>query len=423
MILLFLQIVFRFIHLKLGMRLTSLILYVGISNGLFQTNLSSQVSQTAQKLTLPQIIDSAMISHPLLKNSRLNITMAKVRSEKNIDIKPTEFLFRKGQLYSTFQSTDFEIKQNFGSPASWIEKYKLSKRLVELEEAQTWLKEKEVIYSIKLAYYNSVFQYRKMILLSKQKLALETLKPDSIFRFRPIDSVLLETILAENKFAEMESKADEAYNDWLIANNNLVQAAFLNTETEPSDTDLIMVTIAPPRDTNMRAPANLFLDLFRKQKEVSSENVKIEKLKFFPEVYFGYFVQTINKSSSFTGWQAGLSLPIWYFSQNSNLKEKQIEKQMAENEFEYHQSEIAANTANLITGMNKLFERLNYFYDFGLRQADNIESTANNEYKTHFISLDKYIESINTAYQIRMDYLETINNYNQKALELEVYTY
>ncbi len=390
---------------------------------LFPLGLNAQLSETAQRLTLTQIIDSALVSHPLLKNSKLKVEIEKGRKNQAINIQPTEFTFRNGQLYSSYNDFEFDIRQNFGSPASWVGNSNVNKKKTELSDVENLLKEKQIICTIKSAYYNSVFEYRKMLLLSKQKIALESMQPDTLFQLKPGDSISIETVMAENKFANIESQADEAYNDCLVADNKLVQAAFLSNETEPADTSLEMVAIDPPKDTLTRAPATLFMNFYHKQIELADEKVKLEKLKFVPEIYAGYFNQSINGTHGFTGWQAGLSIPLWFVPQKAAIQEMKLNRQIAENEYVFQQSAIAAKTANLITEMNKLFERLNYYYDFGLQQADVIESLAIKQFKNKTIGIEKFADCIETSYKIRLEYLETLNNYNQKALELEVYTY
>jgi cobalt-zinc-cadmium resistance protein CzcA len=390
---------------------------------LFPFGLNAQISETAQRLTLTQIIDSALVSHPLLKNSRLKTEIENNRHNQAFNIHPTEFTFRNGQLYGSYNDFEFDIKQNFGSPASWIGNAKVFKKQSELSEAENLLKEKQIICAIKSAYYNSVFEYRKMLLLSKQKIALESVQPDTLFQLRPGDSISIEIVMAENKFANLESQADEAYNDCLVADNKLVQAAFLSNETEPADTSLEMVAIDPPKDTLTRVPATLFMNYYHKQIELADEQVKLEKLKFVPEIYAGFFKQSVNGTHGFTGWQAGMSIPLWFVPQSAVVQEIKLDKQIVENEYVFQQSAIAAKTANLITEMNKLFERLNYYYDFGLHQADVIESLAIKQFKNKTIGIEKFADCIETSYKIRLEYLETLNNYNQEALELEVYTY
>lgn len=390
---------------------------------LFPLGLNAQLSETAQRLTLSQIIDSALIAHPVLKNSKLKAEIEKNKKGLAVNFHPTEFTYRNGQLYGSFNDFELDIKQNFGSPASWIGNTKIYQKQSELADAENLITEKQVICSIKMAYYNSVFEYRKMLLLSKKKLVLERVHPDTLFLLKPGDSITIDIALAENKFANLESQADEAYNDCLVADNKLVQAAFLSNETEPADTSLEMIAIDSPKDTLTRAPAKLFMDFYHKQIELADEQVKLEKLKFVPEIYVGYFNQSINGTHGFTGWQAGMSIPLWFVPQKAAIKEMKLDKHIAENEYVFQLSAIAAKTANLIAEMNKLFERLNYYYDFGLHQADVIESLAIKQFKNKTIGIEKFADCIETSYKIRLEYLETLNNYNQKALELEVYTY
>ena len=64
------------------------------------------------------------------------------------------------------------------------------------------------------------------------------------------DKIMLETSLLE-----AEQRANTAYNDLISAQNNLVQASFLDTETLPADTAFEIYEIIPATDSQNRTPA------------------------------------------------------------------------------------------------------------------------------------------------------------------------
>ena len=42
---------------------------------------------------------------------------------------------------------------------------------------------------------------------------------------------------------------------------------------------------------------------------LKKESIKVEKSKYFPDIYAGWFNQQIDGNKGFTGWEAGVSLP------------------------------------------------------------------------------------------------------------------
>jgi cobalt-zinc-cadmium resistance protein CzcA len=72
--------------------------------------------------------------------------------------------------------------------------------------------------------------------------------------------------------------------------------------------------------------------------------------------------------------------------------------------------------------LNKCFEKLNYYYDFALKQADTLENLAIKQINKDPVKINEYLQSIDAAYNIRLGYLETLNKYNMAAIELELYS-
>ena len=73
--------------------------------------------------------------------------------------------------------------------------------------------------------------------------------------------------------------------------------------------------------------------------------------------------------------------------------------------------------------LDNLFIRLQFFTSFGLINAENIYHTAQAKFSSEEIDYPAYTESLEKAFEIRLDYLETLNRYNQNAIQLEYYAY
>jgi outer membrane protein TolC len=78
---------------------------------------------------------------------------------------------------------------------------------------------------------------------------------------------------------------------------------------------------------------------------------------------------------------------------------------------------------NLEYELNRYFKKLQYFSQVGLDQADRLFSIYTIKYEQEEIDYTEYIEKADEAFKIRLDYVETLNNYNQTAIQLEFYAY
>jgi hypothetical protein len=58
-----------------------------------------------------------------------------------------------------------------------------------------------------------------------------------------------------------------------------------------------------------------------------------------------------------------------------------------------------------------------------LTHADIILQTSRAKFNAEEIDYLEFTEDIAEAFKIKLEYLETMNNYNQKAIQLEYYAY
>lgn len=380
-------------------------------------NLYANDSSLPQHLSLEQFIDSAILNHPDIKNSQLKIIAATKNSLNILQLKPTEFYYQRGNRFSSIIDRDIEIKQNLGSPMKWLAESKLNDYFKSEKRTEAEILKFQIIAKVKSAYYFCVYESNRSELLKKLDQSCILLQNDSS------NISLLQKTVLEIKCTDWQSQVDMVANDYLIAKNNLLQASFINADVEPNVEELKIIEIAASKDTSDRAPGKLIQSNFNNGLLLAKSELKVANSNFYPELMVGYFDQTINKTGGFRGWEIGITVPLWFVPQYAKREEALMKIQMANNSLRLGNFNIVRNTDRLYIAMNKLFERLNYYYDFALKQADVLEETATKEYGAKTINCSEYLQSVEAAYKIRLDYLDVLNNYNQAAIELELYVY
>jgi cobalt-zinc-cadmium resistance protein CzcA len=78
---------------------------------------------------------------------------------------------------------------------------------------------------------------------------------------------------------------------------------------------------------------------------------------------------------------------------------------------------------NLEYELNNYFKKLQYFKQVGLDQADQLLELNRAKFEIEDIDYTEYTQKADEAFRIQLDYLETLNNYNQTAIQLEFYAY
>jgi hypothetical protein len=84
---------------------------------------------------------------------------------------------------------------------------------------------------------------------------------------------------------------------------------------------------------------------------------------------------------------------------------------------------FATIVANTKLKLDNLFWKIEYFRTYALDHAGITEHTARAKFIAEDIDYIAYIQLLSEALKIRLNYLETLNQYNQTAIELEYIAY
>lgn len=78
---------------------------------------------------------------------------------------------------------------------------------------------------------------------------------------------------------------------------------------------------------------------------------------------------------------------------------------------------------NLEYELNNYFKKLQYYNQVGLGLAEQLLEINRAKFENEDIDYPEYTQKADEAFRIQLDYLETLNKYNQTAIELEIYAY
>jgi cobalt-zinc-cadmium resistance protein CzcA len=124
-------------------------------------------------------------------------------------------------------------------------------------------------------------------------------------------------------------------------------------------------------------------------------------------------------SQSLYGFQVGLAVPILFSGNISKTKVAQLELQSWEQQKQNEELKIDKYIAQKNNELAKYQEAINYYNQYGKKLSDEIIKVANSSYKNGEIDFFQYIQSLENATTIQVDYLDTILQFNKTQLDLE----
>ena len=167
---------------------------------------------------------------------------------------------------------------------------------------------------------------------------------------------------------------------------------------------------------------NPTLELFKQQIKISELETRTEKIKLLPEFSIGYFNQSnkdIQPGYPFTGIQAGISIPILFFSQSAKIKASKINQLIAQNNYNYYKTVVYGEFQSLVQEYMKYKSSLDFYEKTALPQSEMIIQQAGKSYKAGNIDYVEYVLNLDKALEIKTNYLQTLNQYNQSVIAID----
>jgi cobalt-zinc-cadmium resistance protein CzcA len=374
----------------------------------------------ALPLSMDQAVDSAIKNHPYIQNAQLRIDQAKAGKVSAWQFYPTELSYSRGQINSPEIDEYLEINQNFGSLLAHIQRSREANINRQAKESAYEITILEIGAETKSAYLFWQYMHAKALLFGEKMEMFSHMAEIANLRYNAGDISLLEKTLAETQVAEIRNTYLTALDELALAQLKLNQFTMMQGEFYPTKPEPELYMILKSSDTaNYNGGRTIEYNL--KKYELVRARETVIKSYYFPEFSAGYFNQRIGDIEGLYGWNFTLAFPLWIPKQQAEIKQAGIETDIARNEFEYQIHQLKLTIEMLIFELNKYFKQIRYYSEVALPQAELLLATANLQLDAEEIDYLQYLLSITQAFQIESDYYQALNNYNQTAIQLELY--
>jgi len=404
---------------KKGASLLLIFLLTGTLSGFSQ---ETEDANDIQKMTITQAVEQALENNPAIKNARLSVTSAKKQKQGVINIRPTEFSYQKGQLNSELIDYSFDIQQNFGSLLTHFQSGKLVKGNINLSEKELQIAEKNITAEIRIAWYRWILLINRQKIKQQQADLYREFVRIARLKYELGESNLLEQTMAETEYASTKNELLKITEQLIIAENKVKQIMHTDGNLLPENDSLQIYALPPAGNPGQRFSSSVLLEYYESLYRIENARYNIERSRYFPEITAGYFNQQIDGVEGFSGWSIGLRMPLWFMPQNAQVQQAKIEAQKAQNTLEYQQFNLEKEIENLILQLDQLQNDLLYYHESALKKAEILRHTARTKFEKEEIDYMEFIQSIKTAQEINLAYLNTLYQYNETAIKLEFYT-
>jgi len=379
----------------------------------------SGFSQT--KLDLEGLITLSLENNKGIQAGSLMVDQAET-------LKGSAFEFDKTDIYYQYDENNlamngeplkvFGAQQQFEFPTVYGAKNRLQKSNYELQKSSFEIKKKQLYQSLSKAYY----QYQT---LNQKAKLYHTL--DSIYskfahaanrRFELGETNYLEKVTATAKQRQIANTYSKVKQQMLTTYGQIVSLVQNEDTLEIVDKKPEKLTVL--NSEGMLQTETSFLD---NRQERSNAQKSLEENRLLPDLNLEYFQGTNSTlGTSLYGIQLGVRIPIFFFGHSSKVKSSKIQTKITEMENTEITVAINQRYKTLMGQLEQQAKELSYYEDEGGLLSDQILKAASGNFQNGEIDFFQYIQSLENAYDIQLNYLDVLNQYNQTVIAINYLT-
>ncbi len=380
---------------------------------------TTMAQEKTQGLTINEAVAVAFENNPSIKAANFEVEKQQNLKKSAFDLDKTAISYTRGQINAVQQDYEWNISQNFKFPTVYGTQSKLQKERVKLSQTSLVLQKNRLERDVRAIYMRLQFAKNKFLLIEELENEFKNFAVIAEKRYDAGETNLIEKMSAQGKREEIRLLKSEAQLD--VENLRKQLQLLLNVEDSVTIAEITVTKI--PFDTSEGIKnESPFLKLQEQTVNVSKREHQLEISKFLPDISAGYFNQQIEGIKNFTGFQIGVKIPLFFWSQKGRSQAAKKNTQIAQMNYEQTKLDIDAVLMATLQEYKKHKASLEYYETKGLQLADKLFFSTNKAYKEGEVGYVEYIATLEQAVKIKRNYLERLNLYNQTINEVNYLT-
>ena len=367
---------------------------------------------------LETLVSKATANNKGLKAAQLQVdkTKANIKSAYTFEKTNVYYSYDQNNLAMNNQPLKvFGAQQRFLFPTIYGAQKKVYSAEYEKEKINFELQKNKLAFGVSNLYYHIVYLQNQEKRYQYLDSLYQNFSKASDRKFELGETNYLEKITAQAKFRKIRTLLLQ------IRNDKKAQYEMLDLLVQTDDKIEIKNSTIEPLSTLSDSTSSL---THRAYLESITKNYKsqleLQKKHWLPDINLDYFQGRNNGlSQSLYGFQVGIAVPILFSGTVSKVKVAKLELQSWEQQKQQEEQKIEKFISEKKAELAKHQEAINYYNQFGKKLSEEIIKVGTMSYKQGEIDFFQYIQSLENATAIQIEYLEAVLQYNKTQLDLQ----
>jgi cobalt-zinc-cadmium resistance protein CzcA len=384
---------------------------------------SGRVEAQDSPITLQQAIERAYEKYPSIKAASLEVDKQKALKATAYELGSTSIYTGKEEV----SNNSLGIQNKIGIEQSNIDVFGIfaKSNLYNAKNQQAMsgmnLAEYALARDVSLAWYNAVFAKKQWLLFNQLDTLYTAFQKAAELRYKTQATSKIEYLSAAAKYKELQVNIKKAESRYLATLQLLNQYLLY-----PKAVDVNIQNLEGHVFNNSSESDSLdgspLLNYYSTGVDVAELAWKAEKSNILPKFSLGYKVQAVDGNSGFYGWEAGISVPLVFFSQSGKNKASKIDFQIVGQQYEQAQLELSAVYNQQISRLNALSQVIDYYQTEALPLADEQIEASKLAYRLGNIDYIQFIQNVEAAIDTKQGFLMQQAEYFELSAQLKYLT-
>ena len=307
------------------------------------------------------------------------------------------------------------IQQSFRFPTVYGAQRRVRREQYRWQQSHRTLRQRRLIRQVAQTYYRIVYwQSRQQVYRYLDSLYGEFARAADR-RFELGETNYLEKLTAEARSNQLRTSLQQLEEDTYGAYQELTQLMQVDSAVVVAEQALHPLELKGADTT-----AQPGLAYYRQATQVAEATRRLEQHKLWPDLHLQYFEGTNNYAEAqvYRGIQVGVSVPLWFGAARAGIQAASLARDQSMQQAQSYQHQLTAERRRLRSQLSKYRRAVSYYENTGQRLATELFKAARRNFQEGEIDFLQYVQSLDNATSIELDYLENLNAYNQTLLEL-----
>lgn len=380
-------------------------------------------------MTLQQCKELAHSKNLMMQNGVLSIERAKAMQKTAFTLEPTEIMFTQDLTDGATPDNSLDISQQFSLPGVYRSRSRSLKAQTIVEELRHDVTTLQLDQEVESVYYNIMYIREKYRILLQQDSAYSKFHVMAKANEKAGETSRLAHINADKLTDESRLTLQNTKSELLQAQYKLAMLMNSDVMVEPAENDLPLID-AIVTDSKADNVYDRLSDAEIKAAEYALKEVKSEALPTLSlEAKYYALIKGLNPyhvdRSAFEGGNGfvfvgvGVNVPLSFGAHAAKVKAAKRDIDIQNNNKLIQQQQLWSIAYEQRNECEKALHTISYYKDKGLKQADELIRIAQVSYEQGEIDYIELMDNIRAASEIRLQYIEAVNQYNQAMIKLK----